>query len=77
MQKKFKDLYTEYHKEMTDILFGKDTQGKAEKYAKLREKTRTKILSILTDKQQAQAREVVGTPFMGEIVFEDEPPKKK
>ena len=76
-QQKFKDLYKEHHKEMGDILFAKDTTGRAEKFAKLREKTRTAIQSILTDKQQAQAREVVGTPFMGEIVFEDEPPKKK
>jgi hypothetical protein len=76
-QKKFKDLYTEYHKEMTDILFGKDTQGKAEKYAKLREKTRTKIQSILTDKQQAQARERVGPPFTGELVFEENELVKK
>jgi tetratricopeptide (TPR) repeat protein len=61
-QKKFKDLYKQYRKEMGVILFGKDTKGRAEKFAKLRQKTRTKILSILTKKQQAQARKVVGPP---------------
>jgi hypothetical protein len=76
-QQKFKDMYKEYRTEMGDILFGKDTEGRAEKFAKLREKTRAKILSILTEKQQAQAREVVGRPFMGEIVFEEDSPKKK
>jgi hypothetical protein len=77
-QQKLKDLYKEYHKEMGEILFGKDATGRAEKFAKLREKTGKQILSILTEKQQAQAREAVGTPFMGEIVFEDdEAPKKK
>jgi Spy/CpxP family protein refolding chaperone len=75
-QQKFKDLYKEYRKEMRDILFGKDTEGRAEKFAKLREMTRPKILAILTEKQQAQVREVVGPPFMGEIVFEDEPKKE-
>jgi hypothetical protein len=77
-QRKFKELHTEYRKDWMDILFGKDTEGKAEKYAKLRENTGTKIQSILTDKQQAQARERVGPLFTGEIVFErDELPKKK
>ena len=70
-QKKFKDLHTEYRTQLRDILFGKDTEGRAEKYAKLREKTSTKILSILTERQQAQARERAGPPFRGEIVFEE------
>ena len=76
-QKKFKDLHTEYRTQLRDILFGKDTEGRAEKYAKLRETTSTKILSILTEKQQAQAREAVGAPFMGEIVFEENELLKK
>ena len=77
-QQKLKVLHKEYRKEMGDILFGKDTEGRAEKFAKLREKAGKKILSILTEKQQAQAKEVVGSPFMGELVFEEhELPKKK
>jgi hypothetical protein len=76
-QQKLKVLHKEYRKEMGDILFGKDTEGRAAKFAKLRETARTKLLSILTEKQQAQAREVVGPPFTGEIVFEDDSPKKK
>jgi hypothetical protein len=77
-QKKFKDLHDDHRKALADILFGKDIQGKAEKYAKLHEQTRTRILAILTDKQQAKARELAGPPFMGEIVFEEiEITKKK
>ena len=76
-QQKLKVLHKEYRKEMGEILFGKDTEGRAAKFAKLRETARTKLLSILTEKQQAQAREVVGPPFTGEIVFEDDSPKKK
>ena len=76
-QQKFKDLYKEYHKEMGDILFAKETTGRAGKFAKLREKTRTAIQSILTEKQQAQAREAVGPPFTGELVFEDNELGKK
>jgi hypothetical protein len=62
---------------MGDILFAKETTGRAEKFAKLREKTRTAIQSILTEKQQAQAREAVGPPFTGELVFEDNELGKK
>jgi hypothetical protein len=76
-QQKFKDLYKEYRKEAGEILFGKDTEGRAEKYAKLREKTGEQILSILTDKQQAQAREAVGAPFKGELEFEEHELRKK
>jgi hypothetical protein len=76
-QQKLKDMHADYRKEMSEIFFGKDTQGRAEKYAKLRDKTRDKILSILTDKQQAQAKEAVGPPFMGELVFEDNELVKK
>jgi hypothetical protein len=76
-QQKCKDLHAEYRKEMAEILFGKDTQGRAEKYAKLRDKASEKIQAILTDKQQAQAREAVGPPFMGEIVFEENELVKK
>jgi hypothetical protein len=76
-QQKLKDMYKEYRKEMGDILFGKDTEGRAEKFARLREKSGKMILSILTEAQLAQARAVVGPPFMGKIVLEDDSPTKK
>jgi len=76
-QQKFKELHKEHRKEMGDILFGKDAEGRAEKFTKLREKTRVRILSILTEKQQAQAREAVGAPFKGELMFEEHELSKK
>jgi hypothetical protein len=77
-QQKFKDLHMKYRKELAEVLFGEDSKGRTEKFAKLREKTRAEILSLLTEKQQAQVREIAGPPFMGEIVFEEHnPPKKK
>jgi hypothetical protein len=77
-QKKLKALHAEYRKEMAEILFGKESEGRAERFAKLRQNAKTQILSILTEKQQAQAREAVGAPFTGEIVFEEHDlPKKK
>src|SRR5262249_5662843 len=66
-QQKFKDLYKEYRKQMGDILFGKDAEGRAERFAKLREKTGMAILSILTEQQQAKAKEAVGAPFKGKL----------
>jgi hypothetical protein len=71
-QQKFKDLYKEYRKEMGEILFGKDTEGRAGKFAKLRETTATKIKSILTEKQLEQAKEAVGPLFKGKLVFEED-----
>ena len=76
-QQKLKDLHADYRKVLGDILFGTDTQGRAQKYAMLREKTREKIHSILTDKQLEQAKETVGPPFTGELVFEDNELVKK
>src|SRR5262249_977011 len=70
-QQKLKDLRTEFRKELAGIIFGKDSTDRAGRFAKLREKTRTKVLSLLTEKQQAQVREIAGPPFMGEIVFEE------
>jgi hypothetical protein len=74
---KFKDLHAEYTKEVVNILFGKDIEDRAAKYAKLREQMRTKILGILTEQQQAKARELAGPPFTGEIVLEEYKLRKK
>jgi len=77
-QQKFKDMHKEYRKELAEVVFGEDTKGRNERFAKLIEKTRTRILSVMTEKQQAQVRELAGPPFMGEIVFEEHDlPKKK
>jgi hypothetical protein len=67
---KLKDLQTKVRKEMVDLINAKASAGRNEKFAKLREKTRTSILAILTEEQQAQVREMAGPPFTGEIVFE-------
>jgi len=68
--KKLKDLQSAAHKALADLFEAKDTAGKGEKFMKLREETRMKILAILTDEQKAKVRELAGAPFMGEIVFE-------
>jgi hypothetical protein len=66
---KLKDLQTEARKGLVDVLETKE--GRNEKFAKLREETRTKILALLTDEQKAKVREMAGPPFEGEIVFEE------
>jgi hypothetical protein len=77
-QQKLTKLHTEFRKEMAELIEAKDAGDRTEKFAKLREKTRTAALAILTEKQLAQVREVAGPPFMGEIVFEThDAPKKK
>jgi hypothetical protein len=74
---KLKALHKEHRKDMKEILFDKDVKGRAAKYAKYHDKMRDQILSILTEKQQAQVREIVGAPFTGEIVFDENIPTKK
>jgi hypothetical protein len=69
--KKFKDMQTEARKELGEIIGAKERAGKTEKFAKLREETRKKILAVLTDEQKAKVRDIAGPPFEGEIVFEE------
>jgi hypothetical protein len=69
--KKLKDMQTEARKALVELLQAPAGAGKNEKFAKLREDTRTKILAVLTDEQKAKVREMVGPPFEGEIVFEE------
>jgi Spy/CpxP family protein refolding chaperone len=69
---KLKDLQKESRKEVVALLTAKEREGKKEKFAKLRETTREKVLAILTDEQKAKVREIVGPPFNGEIIHEEE-----
>jgi hypothetical protein len=71
-QQKFKELQTQHRKDLEGIIHPKEREGRNEKLAKLRADTRTKIRAILTDEQKAQLRELVGEPFRGEIVFEED-----
>ena len=74
--KKFKDMQVEARKALADLIGSKDRTGKTEKFAKLREETREKILAQLNADQKAKVREVAGASFEGEIVIEDPPPEK-
>ena len=69
--RKFKDMQTEARKALADLIDAKDRTGKTEKFAKLREEARTRILAILTDEQKTKMKEIAGPPFEGEIVFEE------
>jgi hypothetical protein len=68
---KLKDLQKEARKELGDIIYAKEAEGRNEKLADLREKTRTKVLAVLTDEQKEKVREMAGPPFKGEIKFEE------
>jgi hypothetical protein len=71
-QQKFKDLQKEHRKQLVEIIQPKEREGRNEKLAKLREDTRNKIGALLTDEQKQKVRELVGEPFKGEIVFEED-----
>ena len=68
--KKFKEMQPEARKALAEVLGSKDA-GKSQKFAKLQQETRTKILAVLTDEQKAKVRDMAGPPFMGEIVIEE------
>jgi hypothetical protein len=69
--KKLKDLQSESRKALAELIASKEREGKNQKFAKLREDTRKKILDLLTDEQKQKVREIAGPPFEGEIVFEE------
>jgi hypothetical protein len=68
--KKFKEMQPEARKALAEVLGSKDA-GKSQKFAKLQQETRTKILAVLTDEQKTKVREIAGPPFEGEIVIEE------
>jgi Spy/CpxP family protein refolding chaperone len=71
-QQKFKELQQQHRKELAAIFQTKERESRNEKLGKLREDTRNKIRAILTDEQKAKVRELVGEPFRGEIVLEED-----
>jgi hypothetical protein len=73
---KLKELQVDARKELVEVFKSKEATGKNEKFAKLRDETRTKILAVLNDDQKAKVREIAGPPFTGEIVFEEYTPSK-
>jgi hypothetical protein len=75
--RKVKEMQTEARKHLRELIDAKDSEGRKEKLAKLREQTRKKVMALLTDKQRAKVRELVGEPFKGEIVFENDGPEDK
>jgi hypothetical protein len=70
-QAKFKDMLKTAGKELEEIFAAKDREGKTEKLAKLREDVNKKIEALLTDEQKAKAKEFIGEPFTGKLVFEE------
>ena len=63
--RKVKEMQTEARKHLRELIDAKDSEGRKEKLAKLREQTRKKVMALLTDKQRAKVRELVGEPFKG------------
>ncbi len=70
-QEKFKAMHAEAAKAFEDIIDSKNAGEKNAKLAQLREETNKKIEAVLTDAQKAKAREIVGEPFKGQLVFEE------
>jgi Spy/CpxP family protein refolding chaperone len=71
-QAKFKEMHTAAHKKFIEIVEGKDRKERNAKLAELRVEVNKAIVAVLTDKQKAKAKEVVGEPFTGELLFEED-----
>ena len=76
-QTKFKAMRKEARKLLEEILEAKGSEGRNEKLAKLRAEIDKKIGAVLTDEQKTKAREIVGEPFRGELLFEEVKPGTK
>jgi hypothetical protein len=72
-----KELQGKVRKELKELRAEKDVAVRSKEFAKLRERTRTAILAILTEKQRELVREMAGPPFTGEIHFEEHKASKK
>jgi len=75
-QKKFKELHQEARKKVEGLISAKDREGSSKELAELRKEAHKQIMAELTDEQKAKAKELVGAPFEGKIIFEGEEPKK-
>jgi len=71
-QAKFKELQRQARKDLEEIENARSREGRNEKVAKLREDIHNKIEAILTAEQKAKVKELVGEPFKGKLVFEEE-----
>lgn len=76
-RQKVKEIQAAAHKELEEIIHGKNREGRNEKLAKLRAATRNKARALLSDEQKEKVKEMVGAPFEGELVFEDDDSKDK
>jgi hypothetical protein len=70
-QQKFKAMQQEARKELEEIIGAKNREGRNEKLAKLRADIDKKVEAVLTREQKEKARELVGEPFKGQILFEE------
>jgi len=71
-QAKFKELQKEARKDLEAIEDAKGKEGRTEKLAKLREEINKKIEAVLTAEQKTKVKELIGEPFKGELVFEED-----
>ena len=69
---KVKQLQKEARKTLAKLIDAKGSEGRNEKLAELRAQTRKQIMDLLTEEQRVTARQMVGEPFTGKIVFENE-----
>jgi hypothetical protein len=69
-RQKAKELQEQMRKEARDLLGSSGGQEPGEKYAKLRQETRTKLQELLTEDQRTKWKELAGPPFKGQIEYE-------
>ena len=71
-----KRLQQEARDEMHDLIHSQTKEGRDEKLAELRQTSRKRLDSLLTDDQKAHWKEMAGEPFRGKLVFHDERAEK-
>ena len=67
-------LQKEARTEVEEALQATSAEERKEKMRELRETSRKRLMSLLTEKQKAKWREMTGAPFQGEIEFQASAP---
>lgn len=70
-KQKAKVLQQEARDEMHDLIHVQTKEGRDEKLAQLRQTSRKRLDSLLTDEQKARWKEMAGEPFRGSLQFEE------
>lgn len=70
-KKQLPKLHKEAHHEVEELLYVTSKEQRREKLQELRETNRKRLLDLLTDEQEVVWKEMIGSPFTGDLSVAD------